>query len=93
MYDQYERKLKEELATEFPSITLRQLWTISKLAKRVRTRARNNIAFNNMMNRLFPDFDFKQVNKNNANTGIAYPGLQITDKRGGGYFSEDESDE
>lgn len=99
MFDQYEKKLKEELAAEFPDLTLRQLWIISKLAKRVRSRARQNVAFNNMMNRLFPDFSFTQVTKTNPRDGSKYPGLVITDKRTAGAedmpssISEDESDE
>lgn len=96
MFDEYEKKLKEELATEFPDLTLRQLWIICKLAKRVRTRARNNIAFNNMLNRLFPDFGFSQVTKTNPRDGSKYPGLSILDKREGGdnnSIFEDESDE
>lgn len=74
-----EAALKSELAEQFPDLTLRQLWTIVKLVKRVRKFARNNAAFNNLMNRLFPDFEFREVKKDNK----WGKGLQITDKKSG----------
>lgn len=75
-----EQQLKSELAEQFPDLTLRQLWTIVKLVKRVRKFARNNTAFNNLMNRLFHNnFEFSEVKKDNK----WGKGLQITDKKSG----------
>lgn len=74
-----EAALKSELAEQFPDLTLRQVWTIVKLSKRIRQRARNNAAFNNLMNRLLPNFEFREVPKDNK----WGKGLQITDKKSG----------
>lgn len=55
------------------------LWALTLFAKHVRTRARNNAAFNNFMNRLFPHANFKQVAKEDSD-GKPYEGLEITIK-------------
>lgn len=60
--------------TEF---TAEQLWALTKFAKRVRLRARNNGAYNNLCNRMFPYARFRQVPKVNSK-GETYDGLSIT---------------
>ena len=80
----------EQLASEFEeafgvsvkSLTPRQAWWLTKFAKHVRLRCRNNSAFNNYMNRNFTGLDFKEVTKHRAD-GSTYPGLVITDKING----------
>lgn len=57
-------------------LTLEQLWAITKISKHVRLRARNNSAFNNYMNRIFPYAKFATVSKTRAD-GSVYPGLRI----------------
>ena len=42
---------------------LNQLWALTKFAKHVRLRCRNNSAFNNFMNSLFSPARFAQVAK------------------------------
>lgn len=69
--------LKQAVARDFPSLSPAQLWTIVKLAKWIRLRARNNSAFNNVMNQLFPNATFRTVTKTKPD-GTTYPGLQIT---------------
>lgn len=71
-----EKKLKEELNEVFGELTARQLWVLTKFAKRVRTYARSNAAFNNLANRMFPYAKFSQVNKQRKD-GTVYPGLSI----------------
>ena len=70
-YEDHEgfRNLFGELNTE-------QLWVLTKLAKHVRLRCRNNTAFNNYMDRMFPYARFRQVTKQHAD-GSTYPGLSI----------------
>jgi hypothetical protein len=72
------KEIEEQLGT---SLTTRQLWAIVKLSKHVRLRCRNNAAFNNCMNQLFPYARFQQVTKTRKNrfTGLdeTYPGLSI----------------
>ncbi len=63
------------LGTDRP--TTQQLWTLVKLSKYVRQRARSNIAFNNLFNQLFPHTKFQQITKQNAD-GSSYQGLMIT---------------
>jgi hypothetical protein len=56
--------------------TLEQLWWITKFAKHVRLRCRNNSAFNNFCNQQFgPDAQFRTVQKEWQ--GKYYDGLQI----------------
>ena len=57
-------------------LTVQQLWLVTKFAKYVRLRARNNTAFNNLCSELFPYASFKTVMKDHPN-GISYPGLEI----------------
>lgn len=66
--------LREALGTDKP--TAKQLWAITKFAKYVRLRARNNSAFNNLMNAAFPHAKFRQVTKFKKD-GSSYPGLDI----------------
>ena len=56
-------------------LTLEQLWWLVKFAKHVRGRCRNNAAFNNYMNRNFPNAKFREVPK--EYNGKHYMGLQI----------------
>ena len=77
------QELKTTIESEFgTSLTARQLWVLTKFAKHVRLRCRNNAAFNNCMNQVFPYARFKQVTKFRASriTGAqeTYPGLSIT---------------
>lgn len=67
---------KQEMHEAFGELTAQQLWVLTKFAKNVRLRCRNNTAFNNFMNRTFPYAQFKQVNKIKA-SGETYPGLSI----------------
>lgn len=57
-------------------LTAEQLWLLTKFAKYVRLRARNNAAYNNFASRVFPYATFRQVNKERAD-GSTYPGLSI----------------
>jgi len=65
-------------------LTAQQLWALTKFAKNVRLRCRNNSAFNNFMNATFPYATFRQVTKTRTNkyTGQpeSYPGLEIAIK-------------
>lgn len=75
-------------------LTGEQLWAIVKLCKYVRLRARNNAAFNNLMNKVFPYARFEQVTKTRAD-GSTYPGLQIVmrnDERVYDVHSEEDSE-
>jgi len=79
----------EEVKSVLGTLTLKQLWAITKIAKHVRLRARNNTAFNNYMNKLFPYARFATVQKQHAD-GKPYPGLQIT-VGAEAVYEEDES--
>jgi hypothetical protein len=76
------QNLRADIEAQFGHLTAKQLWTITKLAKMVRLRCRNNTAFNNAMNEIFPHAKFQTVNKSRISriTGReeTYPGLQIT---------------
>jgi len=73
----YEAQLKQEIEESFgPNLTAKQLWALTKFAKHVRLRARNNAAYNNLCNRVFPYAQFRQVNKTKPD-GTSYPGLNI----------------
>ena len=75
-----ENELKKDIEEAFGGeLNTRQLWVLTNLCKRVRLRARNNAAFNNLFSRLFPHASFRQVTKTSS-TGRTYPGLQITVK-------------
>lgn len=71
------QELRESFQRAFgSSFTAEQLWVLVGFAKRVRLRARNNSAFNNLCNELFPGAHFKQVDKYRAD-GSSYKGLVI----------------
>lgn len=75
-YDQ-QSNLKADIITYFPNLTIEQVWTIVKLSKYVRLRARNNSAFNNLFNNLFPEFQFREETKYHPVTKLPYKGLKI----------------
>jgi hypothetical protein len=83
-----EATLAFEKAFGTSELTTEQLWCLTKFAKHVRLRARNNVAFNNYMGRVFPHAQFKQVPK--EYNGRKYEGLQITAK---GVTTSDSSDD
>lgn len=62
-------------------LTVDQLWCLVLLSKHVRLRCRNNVAFNNFMNSMFPYARFRVVQKTKINkyTGKEekYDGLRI----------------
>jgi hypothetical protein len=75
--------VKEAIEKEFGQLNARQLWAVTKLAKFVRLRARNNAAYNNAMNEIFPYARFRTVTKtrvNRYNPAMveSYPGLEIS---------------
>lgn len=88
---------KQVMTENFGSeLTAKQLWALTKFAKNVRLRCRNNTAFNNFMNQTFPHASFRTVNKSRPNRYNpaqieTYPGLEITVK--GETQSEDEGEE
>ena len=89
-------QLKSSLEKAFGTeLTGEQLWALVKLAKFVRLRARNNSAFNNLFNSLFPNAQFRAVTKERKNykTGQMekYPGLSIVIK--GQAVDQDEEEE
>lgn len=78
----FQQIMAENFGTD---LTAKQLWALTKFAKNVRLRCRNNSAFNNFMNRTFPNATFRQVNKTrpsrmNPSVMETYPGLEITVK-------------
>lgn len=81
MPQDFKKLMAENFGAE---LTGAQLWALTKFAKNVRLRCRNNSAFNNFMNATFPHASFRQVTKTRTNkyTGQpeTYPGLQITIK-------------
>lgn len=85
------QQLKSEIESAFGTeLTARQLWVLVKMSKHVRLRCRNNSAFNNCFNQVFPYASFRQVNKTRLD-GSTYPGLQITVKGETVDGAEDES--
>ena len=88
-------QLKKALEDNFGEMDSNKLWTLVKLCKHVRLRARNNSAFNNLFNSLFPNATFRTVTKTRKNwkTGLeeSYPGLSIVIN--GVENSESEDDE
>ena len=70
-------------------LTATQLWWITKFAKHVRMRARNNAAFNNYCNQVFAPSRFKEVNKTGPRG--PYKGLEIEAK--GVTDSQEEAEE
>lgn len=71
-------ELKNRLSEAFgiEQFNSNQLWALVILAKHVRLRARNNSAFNNLMNGMFPNANFKEVIKTRLD-GQTYKGLSI----------------
>lgn len=89
-------QLKASLERAFGTeLTGEQLWALVKLSKFVRLRARNNGAFNNLFNSLFPNAEFRTVTKERKSykTGQIekYPGLSIVIK--GQTVEQEEDDE
>lgn len=58
------------------NLDAKQLWWLTKFAKHVRGRCRSNAAFNNYMNRNFPNARFEEMPK--ERNGRKYIGLKIT---------------
>lgn len=78
--EQYRAEFEELFGKQ---LTTRQLWLLVKMCKNVRLRCRNNTAFNNFMNQLFPYALFRQVTKEvpdfrNPGQKRWIEGLQIT---------------
>jgi hypothetical protein len=80
---------RKEMYDQFGHFHVDQLWLLTKFAKNVRLRCRNNSAFNNFMNVTFDYAKFDQVQKQHAD-GSYYPGLRIT-VNGGMREEEDET--
>lgn len=83
-----EKPILESIQKAFPNgLDQNQLWAITKFAKHVRKYARNNSAFNNFANRMFPNATFREVDKikkgfqcingQNIPKDIHYKGLRI----------------
>jgi hypothetical protein len=73
----HKKELKDTIEKAFKEpFTASQLWALTRLAKYVRLRARNNNAFNNLFNSLFDNATFRQVTKTKKD-GSTYPGLSI----------------
>lgn len=93
----HKASLQTEIKENFGELNSRQLWALVKLSKFVRLRARNNTAFNNAFNQIFPNARFNTVNKtrNDRYTGrpVTYPGLQIVVQGETAPLEVDESDE
>jgi hypothetical protein len=84
---------KAEIDAAFPEgLTPAQIWLVVKIAKHVRLRCRNNAAFNNWFNSVFPAYRFRQVPKKRAD-GSPYEGLQIMNKEGQPVGSHEETEE
>ena len=81
MGTQHTEPLREEFEKHFGKLNQNQLWAITKLAKLVRLRCKNNTAFNNAMNEVFPNAKFKAVQKTRKNWRTqqqeTYTGLRI----------------
>lgn len=84
--------MQQEFKELFQTLTPKQIWLVVKLCKYVRLRARNNIAFNNLFNTVFPDYTFKQITKTRAD-GSSYPGLSILGRATGISVGEEEESE
>jgi len=77
-YTEIASGLEKEFKERFGELNAQQLWTITKFAKLVRSRCRQNTAFNTAAKLAFPYANFKTVTKTNKKTGEPYPGLEIT---------------
>ena len=71
---------KRDFEQEFGQITVSQAWILTKFAKHVRGRCRNNNAFNNYISKCFPHLKFGTVPRTDKQTGRSYDGLEITEK-------------
>ncbi len=93
------RDFKKIMSEAFgEELTGPQLWALTKFAKNVRLRCRNNAAFNNFMNATFPHASFRQVNKTRPSRIYpgqteSYPGLQISIKGIEAPANEEEGEE
>ena len=77
-----EQSIKQSIEESFgANLTASQLWALTKFAKHVRQKCRNNAAFNNFCNRIFTHARFQTVTKTRVNKytnqSETYPGLQI----------------
>jgi len=75
--DVVSQEFEKAFGRSVDTLTREELWWLTKFAKFVRQRARNNAAFNNYMNRNFPHATFRQVPKENPD-GSTYEGLEIS---------------
>jgi hypothetical protein len=76
MQEEFNDAFKDSALT-VENLNPKQLWWLVKFAKHVRLRCRNNSAFNNYMNRNFPNASFREVTKTNRE-GRNYQGLSIS---------------
>jgi len=74
------KEFEEAFGKPITSLTVSQLWWLTKFAKHVRGRCRNNSAFNNYMNRNFKSGVFVEVSKTDECTGKSFKGLHIEKK-------------
>jgi hypothetical protein len=73
--EDFKKEFEEAFNIKIEEVTPKMLWFLTKFAKHVRLRCRNNQAFNSYMNRNFPNASFNQVSKV-GNKG-PYMGLMI----------------
>lgn len=78
-------------AFQLQHLTAKQLWAITLFAKHVRLRARNNAAFNNLMNSAFPEASFRQVPKVDT-FGNKFEGLEINTRQGDSFTPSNEEE-
>lgn len=84
------KKIKKAFGTE--TLNAEQLWSLVVFAKHVRLRARNNSAFNNLMNAAFTEASFRTVTKTRKD-GSSYPGLEIRHRIETMNYSPNEEEE
>lgn len=85
------RFMKADLDSEvhggfLSDLTLEQVKVLVKLAKHVRGRCRNNSAFNNYFNQMFPKFRFEQVEVVLGSAFGGYKKLVIVERRNNAAF-------
>ncbi len=73
---QVSEEFEKAFGRPITSLSVAELWWLTKFSKHIRQRARNNAAFNNYMNRNFSHARFKEVSKENFK-GETYDGLEI----------------
>jgi len=76
-----EAKEAREFFKKYGIGTFEDVWFLVKLFKHIRMRCRNNAALNNYLVGIFPDWNFRQVEKRDNRTGETYLGLEITPKK------------